>query len=511
MASLTCSFCNHANPAGARFCNECGSGLGLRPCARCDAINDVGASYCHQCGALLNERVATSVGGAAQSSRAADAVSESSVVRALGEVAPEAANPRAASPPSVKELSSAAERLDAFWRDSMQAVEVARTMKPDAADSPAARPVEVLPLRVDGESPVIDVASRYRRDGRGSARAALAFVVLAVVAAAAYYSYEQSTPRRSAPATSAPIVVSPPAQSAPATQQPAPTVTEASPTQSPVAAPAATESAAAPQASPAPAAQQPDTRVAVPAVPEAVAVTALPRWPSRRRRVARGAAPARRRRVPLRARTAPRRCRPAAMRNPCHCRRRSRLRQPHPRHRRFPAVRAPTASRPSDSAVASASMLVTLHRITAALVATALIGYTTLAHGAAAYKIVTASERGTVHPDRPRPRAIRRAATPDIELEALPSAGSAENVQRLRYEPGVKFALVQSDVYQAFLDQAGGGNARRAPLIRPLRVDDAALQRGDLFHRARRFAAQLRARDPRRAGSTSARCAAARR
>ena len=34
------------------------------------------------------------------------------------------------------------------------------------------------------------------------------------------------------------------------------------------------------------------------------------------------------------------------------------------------------------------------------------------------------------------------------------SAGSAENVQRLRHEPGVKFALVQSDVYQAFLDQA---------------------------------------------------------
>ena len=123
MASLTCSFCNHVNPTGARFCNECGSGLGLRPCARCEAINDVAATYCHHCGALLNERAATSVGGAAQSSRAADAASESSVVRALGAVAPEPAGPRAASPPSVKELSSAAERLDAFWRDSMQAVE----------------------------------------------------------------------------------------------------------------------------------------------------------------------------------------------------------------------------------------------------------------------------------------------------------------------------------------------------------------------------------------------------
>jgi len=63
-------------------------------------------------------------------------------------------------------------------------VEVARAMKPDAADSPA-HPVEVLPLRVDGESPVIDVASPHRRDGRGGARVALAFVVLAVAATAA--------------------------------------------------------------------------------------------------------------------------------------------------------------------------------------------------------------------------------------------------------------------------------------------------------------------------------------
>jgi TRAP-type uncharacterized transport system substrate-binding protein len=48
--------------------------------------------------------------------------------------------------------------------------------------------------------------------------------------------------------------------------------------------------------------------------------------------------------------------------------------------------------------------------------------------------------------------------------------GSAENVQRLRYEPGVRFALVQSDVYQAFLDQADAGNADARAMIKPLRV-----------------------------------------
>ncbi|MEP7058259.1 MAG: TAXI family TRAP transporter solute-binding subunit [Caldimonas sp.] len=85
------------------------------------------------------------------------------------------------------------------------------------------------------------------------------------------------------------------------------------------------------------------------------------------------------------------------------------------------------------------------------------------------YKIVTASERGTyIQIGRDLAKFIAPAA--GIDLDVLPSAGSAENVQRLRYESGVKFALVQSDVYQAFLDQAAGGNAEAGAMIRPLRV-----------------------------------------
>jgi TRAP transporter TAXI family solute receptor len=85
------------------------------------------------------------------------------------------------------------------------------------------------------------------------------------------------------------------------------------------------------------------------------------------------------------------------------------------------------------------------------------------------YKIVTASERGTYIQIG---RDIAKFVAPDagIDLEVLPSAGSAENVRRLRHEPGVKFAMVQSDVYQAFLDQDKGGNAEAGVLIRPLRV-----------------------------------------
>lgn len=85
------------------------------------------------------------------------------------------------------------------------------------------------------------------------------------------------------------------------------------------------------------------------------------------------------------------------------------------------------------------------------------------------YRIVTASERGT-YIQIGRDLAKFVAPQADIELEALPSAGSAENVQRMRDEPGVKFAIVQSDVYQAFLDQAAGGNAAAGYMIRPLRV-----------------------------------------
>src|SRR5258706_11481080 len=88
---------------------------------------------------------------------------------------------------------------------------------------------------------------------------------------------------------------------------------------------------------------------------------------------------------------------------------------------------------------------------------------------AANFKIVTAWDGGTYIQTG---LAIARFGAPpaDIDLEVLPSAGSAENVQRLRYEAGVKFAMVQSDVYQAFLDLAASGNAEADAMIRPLRV-----------------------------------------
>ena len=110
-----------------------------------------------------------------------------------------------------------------------------------------------------------------------------------------------------------------------------------------------------------------------------------------------------------------------------------------------------------------------LRRIALSLSMLILVAWASAASAAMQYKIVTASERGTyIQIGRDLARFVAPEA--DIELEVLPSAGSAENVRRLRFEPGVKFALVQSDVYQAYLDQANAGNAEAGSLIRPLRV-----------------------------------------
>jgi TRAP transporter TAXI family solute receptor len=109
-------------------------------------------------------------------------------------------------------------------------------------------------------------------------------------------------------------------------------------------------------------------------------------------------------------------------------------------------------------------------KFTGAIVAAVLCGYGAAAPAASvAYKIVTASERGTYFAiGNDLAKFVAPAA--DIDLEVLPTAGSAANIHLLRYEPGVKFAIVQADVFQAFVDRAGTGNPEAGSIIRPLRV-----------------------------------------
>ena len=44
-----CRFCDHRNPAAAKFCSACGGALHLAPCPHCGAVSDVAATVCYQC------------------------------------------------------------------------------------------------------------------------------------------------------------------------------------------------------------------------------------------------------------------------------------------------------------------------------------------------------------------------------------------------------------------------------------------------------------------------------
>lgn len=53
MSVAQCRFCDHVNPAGSKFCSECGGALHLLPCPRCGAVSQVTATVCYQCHAQL--------------------------------------------------------------------------------------------------------------------------------------------------------------------------------------------------------------------------------------------------------------------------------------------------------------------------------------------------------------------------------------------------------------------------------------------------------------------------
>ena len=85
------------------------------------------------------------------------------------------------------------------------------------------------------------------------------------------------------------------------------------------------------------------------------------------------------------------------------------------------------------------------------------------------YKIVTADPRGTYYAIA-TDLAKLVAPQANIDLEVVPTSGSAENIKLLRQEPGVKFAIVQADVFQAYVDRSSEGHREAARIIKPLRV-----------------------------------------
>src|SRR5271169_5888733 len=55
---MRCSKCKAENPAGKKFCGDCGAPL-ANLCAQCGADNPAGKRFCGECGAALEAAVAT--------------------------------------------------------------------------------------------------------------------------------------------------------------------------------------------------------------------------------------------------------------------------------------------------------------------------------------------------------------------------------------------------------------------------------------------------------------------
>jgi len=51
--TVACPQCGTANPAGANFCNNCGTQLGGTKCSNCGTVNPPGAKFCNKCGTKL--------------------------------------------------------------------------------------------------------------------------------------------------------------------------------------------------------------------------------------------------------------------------------------------------------------------------------------------------------------------------------------------------------------------------------------------------------------------------
>ncbi|MCE5260208.1 MAG: zinc-ribbon domain-containing protein [Chloroflexi bacterium] len=52
--TVRCSKCNTENPAGARFCSNCGNQLsGTQKCSNCGSENPLGSKFCNNCGNKL--------------------------------------------------------------------------------------------------------------------------------------------------------------------------------------------------------------------------------------------------------------------------------------------------------------------------------------------------------------------------------------------------------------------------------------------------------------------------
>jgi TRAP-type uncharacterized transport system substrate-binding protein len=103
------------------------------------------------------------------------------------------------------------------------------------------------------------------------------------------------------------------------------------------------------------------------------------------------------------------------------------------------------------------------------LAAMLITGYMGSAMAAPRFKLAAGPERGTQYQvAKEFARLVARPA--DVEIDVGASAGAVDNLQRLRDEPGMRFALLPSDTMHAYMDAAARGNVDATLFVAPLRV-----------------------------------------
>jgi hypothetical protein len=188
-----CPFCEHQNPASAKFCNECGSPLHLTPCGDCGAVNSVADAHCWRCGGLLLpldspvpvERFERKL-----------AVPEQLPIELL---------PTKELPTEQEleqELVALEQEVQALERTPGSAGERARTLAPEPRDTGVATAAPLL----------ADAAVELRRRPRGVAAAASVAVLAAAIAVGAYLYDRDRAPSAPTSPARAPIQAAAPTE-----------------------------------------------------------------------------------------------------------------------------------------------------------------------------------------------------------------------------------------------------------------------------------------------------------
>lgn len=222
MFPVQCLFCDHVNPAGAKFCNDCGSPLHVKPCTRCEAVNDQAAKNCSKCGAefpvLSTRSEAPPMSSVEAITPALPAVNERLPFRidfglnGLPKPAPSAANVTAAAPapvasePAITTVSSPAPQL-ARPAAAIEPDKLDPTREPRSGGRAVTSPFSVA-QRVTAKVPLhnLEATAELRPSSRVVRAVSLLAIALTAIGIFAYYVYSPSvqlSERQGAPAVSA--------------------------------------------------------------------------------------------------------------------------------------------------------------------------------------------------------------------------------------------------------------------------------------------------------------------